>query len=249
MMMKYPFDKRKHEDIRSQLREFNAELLGYLQLINLDVSRDIRTQMVSDSVQVATAIKVVEGLEIGVGQLGASVQQGLQRTEDVANSMAIGFRGLSDEFRDGQERQSATLTQSLDLIIGMLQTRDSTEKNLHSSNTNSPNRNGDVGRPSLGVPIKSVHCDCPGARHGRPAMQHRKWCPYSFTNRNKWVFNLNLVALRRQITAKWRLEYSPLAWTRDWKIYPNLTVRATVTEDAPAFLALNQIRSIPEDAT
>ncbi|KAI1776458.1 hypothetical protein F4818DRAFT_440825 [Hypoxylon cercidicola] len=240
--LKYPFDKRKFEDVRSRFREFNAALLGHLH----DVTRSIRIRMISESDRVTTAVEAMgrqfhssilssehalnDTIRDGTDQLEMSFQRGLQITE---NNVVTAVDEKSD-----------ALMQRLDQVVQMLQSQNQMQATsisidnrmaLGISNMSNSRLNTDVTRklPSE-VPVRSFFCDCP-VRYGHSNMQHRKGCLYSFSNRKKRTFALSLGAFRRQIIATCQIEYSLLAWARDWRIHPNLTFRATVWRGAPAF--------------
>ncbi|KAI0834656.1 hypothetical protein F5Y06DRAFT_278556 [Hypoxylon sp. FL0890] len=269
--LKYPFDKRKFEDVRSRLQEFNARVLGYLQLANLDLTRDMRTQMTSESTRVATAIEaagrqlqssihstehaVNSTIRHGIDRLEVSFEQGLQKAEtNLATTVAVSLRGLSDNLGERQGQQTSTIMHRLDQVVQMLQNQNVTQTTnpatenrmvLGLPSMDDSYKYGSVVRtPSSGVPTKSIFCNCPRTRYRHSTMQHRQDCPCSVSNRKKRNFTLKLGVFRHQIIATWNIEYSPLAWVRDCRIYPNLTLRATVDDDAPAFQAIRRVGDV-----
>ncbi|KAI0846645.1 hypothetical protein F5Y00DRAFT_271922 [Daldinia vernicosa] len=244
--LKYPFDKGRFDDCRSQLQEFNARLLGHLQLANLDLTRDIRCTMILEFAQVTTAVDsaarqlqssisdvnsaVTSTIRDGVGQLEYSFQRSLQKTE---SSMVSAIAHQLDQVIQTLQNQSkaqATSTSAENRIALDLYSMNDTRQDRSATRT-----------PSSVMFGRAVLCDCPKAQHGYSSTRHRKDCPYSFTNKKKRTFSMSFQAFRRQVIWTWQVEYSPLAWARSWQIQRNLTLRATVPYDAPAFTIMSGI--------
>ncbi|OTA90254.1 hypothetical protein M434DRAFT_33774 [Hypoxylon sp. CO27-5] len=274
--LKYPFDKRKFEDVRSQFQEFNTRVLGHLQLVNFDLTRDMRIQITSESARLATAIEEVgkqfqtslSNTELSVkstmhhdiDRLEVSIGRGLQKTEsNMASSVAVGLRDLSDSFGDKQEQQTSIIIHRLDQVLQIFQTQ-----NLMRTTSPAIDDRMALAKPSMqnyfpdghasrtlasGASLRSL-CDCPRTRDRHSTMQHRNDCLYSFSNRKKRSFTIKLAAFRRELIATFQIEYSPSAWARNWRIQPNLTLRATVQRDAPAFEAISKVeRTVSRVAT
>ncbi|KAI1652828.1 hypothetical protein F4813DRAFT_394276 [Daldinia decipiens] len=267
--LKYPFDKGKFDDCRFQLQEFNARLLGYLQLVNLDLTRDMRCTMVLEFAQVTTAVDsvarqlqssisdannaVTSTIRDSVDQLGDSFQRSIQKTEsNMINSMAASLHSLSDNFEQGQERQTSIITYQLERIIQMVQTQNTAQTagpsvenrvalDTHSMKKSYQDRSA-MRTPSSVMSGRAGLCDCPKARHGYSSTRHKKDCLYSFTNKKKRTFSMRFQAFRHQVIWTWQIEYSPLAWARSCQIHRNLTLRATVPNSAPAFRIISKMR-------
>ncbi|KAI1410272.1 hypothetical protein F5Y13DRAFT_192459 [Hypoxylon sp. FL1857] len=264
----YPFNKDEFDNLRSQLREFYVRLLGHLQLINLDATREIRSIVIAESTKIPVAVEAVgrrlqssisntEHVVVGtvrdsISQLKSTLQDGLQETEkNIATSVEIGLHNLSDRLGKGQDNQTLDIKRYMDHRFRLLEAslraqagntaEDGTS--LLGPDTNESRRKRNVGgKAPLGMTAASIlntRCNCPRMRLGGSGIQHQKGCIYSFTNRKKRNFAIRFRAFRREIIARWELEYFQLAWTRDWQIHPNLTVRAIVSWKAPAFDALS----------
>ncbi|KAI0166747.1 hypothetical protein GGR52DRAFT_581598 [Hypoxylon sp. FL1284] len=180
--LKYPFDKGKFEDVRAKFREFHTELHGYLQLVSLDVTRDIRIQMVSESVRVSTAVETV----------GRQIQSSVLSAE----------RAIGDTIRDRTDRLDMSIRQDLQRA----------EDNISTSLT------------------AGMHLLSENVEKGQEQQ------------------TMAIMPFRRKIIASGILEYSSLAWARDWRIYPNLTFRATVPRDSPAFECVRDVKFIMMDS-
>ncbi|KAI1373936.1 hypothetical protein F4677DRAFT_461777 [Hypoxylon crocopeplum] len=120
--LKYPFDKSKFDEIRSKLQEFNTKLLTYLQLVNLDLTRDMRSFEISKFSQVVSTIESVgrqvqssisnaerlmtSAMRDGFGQLESSLQQGVREAGDnVTTSLGSNLCVLSGEVASLSEEQ------------------------------------------------------------------------------------------------------------------------------------------------
>ncbi|KAI0841425.1 hypothetical protein F5Y06DRAFT_308245 [Hypoxylon sp. FL0890] len=274
--LKYSFDKGKLDDLRSQLQGFNAKLQGYLQLINLDATRDIRNLAISESTKVTLAMEsseraiqsclsnveqvVTTRLDDGVGRLESSLQHGLKKAErNLTTALGGNLSAISDQISlsgTARDSQSLGLMQHIDqrfehyekLLLRMLAPSHSVDDQAASLKSDigddSLVRQGVTGKANLTMPVQNVFdflCICPRTRQRRSAKQHQEGCIYYSGNRKKRTISMSLRAFRRQITAICIVEYSHMAWARDWQVRPNLTLRATVPDDSPLFMAIKKV--------
>ncbi|KAI0849314.1 hypothetical protein F5Y00DRAFT_269636 [Daldinia vernicosa] len=138
--LKYPFDKAKLDDLRSQLQEFHVRLLGILQLVNLDATREIRSIAISKSAKITLAVESMErevqsslsdvkqavaDIRTDVNQLGSSFQHDLGEAKmHIMTSLDDSQNVTSDRALSiiaNQERQSVLLKQYIDQRLGALE--------------------------------------------------------------------------------------------------------------------------------
>ncbi|KAI0006843.1 hypothetical protein F4779DRAFT_594791 [Xylariaceae sp. FL0662B] len=271
--LRYPFDKAKFDDFRSQLQEFYTRLSGHLQLVHLDITRDIRSE-----------------ISLAMGSVGRQVQSSISNTEQVITSMVHnntdrleatflhGFKEADNSMKtsldrnlsaistqvallsEGQASQALTIkdhinqalelqqNKILDLFTQAQATRSQTENRVALPELSIVHVGSDQRvrlETSPDVPVQNIFdslCTCLRTSQGRWNMRHQKGCIYSSKNLVKRDFAVNFRIFRHRVTAKWQLEYHPMAWTRGWRIYPGLRVKATVPNYSPAFRAIEMIR-------
>ncbi|KAI2777459.1 hypothetical protein F4815DRAFT_295249 [Daldinia loculata] len=138
--LRYPFDKAKLDDLRSQLQEFHVRLLGILQLANLDATREIRSIAISESAKITLAVESMErevqsslsdvkqavtGIHTGVDQLESSFQRGLGEAKmHIMTSLGDNQNAISNRASliiANQETQSVSLKQYMDQRLGALE--------------------------------------------------------------------------------------------------------------------------------
>ncbi|KAK6951345.1 hypothetical protein Daesc_007879 [Daldinia eschscholtzii] len=137
----YPFNKTRLDDLRSRLQEFHARLLGLLQLINLDATRDIRSITISESARITRTIEsvgrdvqsslsdarqvVTSTMHTSINQLELSFQRGLGETEThLMSSMDDNHRALSDQvslITVDQENHLSSFRQYMDHRLSALE--------------------------------------------------------------------------------------------------------------------------------
>ncbi|OTA58297.1 hypothetical protein K449DRAFT_467298, partial [Hypoxylon sp. EC38] len=241
---KYPFDKGKLDDLRSQLQGFNTRLLGFLQLVNLDATRDIRSLIISESNKVELAVEsmgreiqssladvqqtVTNTIHVGVDELESSLQRSV---EDVQRNTMI---YLDQCFK----LQTRALLQALPAGFGVDGQAASFESNAANGYWD---QQGVPEKKNLRTPIRNIFdslCTCTRIRQRRSTEQHQQSCVYFSGNRKTRKSTISVRVFRRQITAIFEIEYSRMAWAH---VKPNLTVRATVPNDSPAFMAVEKI--------
>ena len=94
--------------------------------------------------------------------------------------------------------------------------------------------------PGKATPGKRL-CNCfpfepaPKGKNRPRRRNHREGCIYAFQNRYKRRFCMVVQVFNRQVCLAVNLEYSLMAWTRDWRICPNFTIHATVPDHAEIF--------------
>ncbi|KAI1662788.1 hypothetical protein F4813DRAFT_341956 [Daldinia decipiens] len=138
--LKYPFDKAKLNDLRSQLQEFHVILLGILQLLNLDATREIRSIAISESAKTTLAVQSIErqvqsslsdvkqavtDIHTGIGQLEASFQRDLGEAKiHIITYLGDNKNVVSNQASliiANQETQSVSLKQYIDQRLGALE--------------------------------------------------------------------------------------------------------------------------------
>ncbi|KAI1080734.1 hypothetical protein F5B20DRAFT_92881 [Whalleya microplaca] len=258
--LRYPFDKGKMEYFRSQLQDFYIELLGYLQLIHLDITRDMRSKvtLTLDSVgrQVQSSSTNIEQVVTDLvhdntDRLETSFLHGFQETMDnMKTSLDRNLGAMSTQVAIlSQDQTSQTLVvkdhvdQALELqckklleLFTQAQASSSQSQNYTSTAVIGSDQRVEL-KTSPDMPAQNIFdslCKCPGMSQERRNMRHRKGCIYSFNSGKKWDFTVRFRLLHRRITMKWQSEYHPMTWT----MYPSLTIRATVPDDSPAFEAV-----------
>ncbi|OTB15090.1 hypothetical protein K445DRAFT_12372 [Daldinia sp. EC12] len=272
--LKYPFDKASFDDIRSRLQEFHARLLGFLQLINLDATRDIRSITISESAKITRTVEsvgrdvqsslsdvkqvVTSTIHTGINQLESSFQHDLGETEThLTSSIHDNHRALSSQvslITINQESQLASIRQYIDHHFRVLQNNQqelisrtvaaSAEVNdaeeFIKSNTANYRwvRRSVREKMNLGMSEQNIFdslCTCPKIPTRRSTKEHQDGCIYALKRRESWSFNRKFRVFRRVITIACRFEYARMNWARDWRVYPNMTVRMTVPWGSPAF--------------
>ncbi|KAI1760774.1 hypothetical protein GGR53DRAFT_522872 [Hypoxylon sp. FL1150] len=273
--LKYPFDKDEFDHLRSQLRAFNIELLGYLQLINLDLTRALRSDAASESTKIVQAVEstriqlesfissteqvVTATLRDEAVLLKSSFQQCVGNTEkSITASMNDGLGVLSGQVALlGESQNSQTVLiknhvdQALQLQLKQMQNFFSQTHEFGCTSYNNPTsirestpRRTLRGHKSPQVVTSTIIdslCDCPPMRRTGLFPQHKQGCIFTLSNRKRWSFTTSFRVFNRQITGKLKVDYSQLVGWRDMRIHRNLTLRAIVPDDAPAFRALRLI--------
>ncbi|KAI2469988.1 hypothetical protein F4781DRAFT_392493 [Annulohypoxylon bovei var. microspora] len=269
--LKYPFDKEEFDDLRSRLREFHVMFLGYLQLIHLDATLQIRGAMIVESTKMITAVESLRRqlqtsilsaehatsgtIRNSLEQMGSSFQKDLRETHnDLATSVTGCIDSLSDHLGKSQDDQTSDIMRYMDQRFHALESliqrhgsggATSGEMALVKSSTNHLDRYRNAsGTTYSKTPVGNILaslCQCPRIRRSGSNMQHQKGCIYSFSNHKKRRFAVRFQIFQRELRAIWEFEYSQLARMRDWKIHRNLTIRAIVSEDSPTFLAIHEL--------
>ncbi|KAI1467891.1 uncharacterized protein F4812DRAFT_459172 [Daldinia caldariorum] len=304
--LKYPFDKAKLDDLRSRLREFHARLLGFMQLVNLDATRDIRSVAVSESAKITLSVETVgrevqsslsnvqqvvtSAIHTTANHLESSFRRDLGETEVHLMSSLDGNRNqLESSFQHSlgetethlisylennhsalsnqvslitvtQENQFSSFRQYMDHRLRVLEqnqqeffTRalsasaevDKPEEVLNSSNADCRwIRRSAREKMNLGMSERSIFdslCTCSKMQKRRSTKQHQDGCVYSLKQYDSWTFNRSFRVFRRAVTVACRFEYARMNWARDWRVYPNMTVRMTVPRSSPAFTTMEKI--------
>lgn len=109
--LKYPFDKGKFDDLRSQIQEFNIELLGLLQLINLDFTRELRSEALSEFTKITRA----------VDSIGTTLRSAISSTEHVVTTTIHSrVRQLESTFQRYVENSEKNITTSTGDGLGLI---------------------------------------------------------------------------------------------------------------------------------
>ncbi|KAI1209534.1 uncharacterized protein F4807DRAFT_427040 [Annulohypoxylon truncatum] len=269
--LKYPFDKEEFDNLRSQLKEFYAMLLGHLQLIHLDATQDIRGVMISEFAKVSLAVESLgrqlqssissaehttnDTIRNGLERMGSSFQQDLRETRNDLTISVVGhMHSLSDQLREGQGNQTSSIVDHMDqrfhTLENLIQTLSKNSGIGDKRKVVKPNTSYyDQGHNFTGTMSSRTHkedllgclCQCPRIRQRGACVQHQKGCMLSFSNRKKRSWAMKFRVFQREVTSIWELEYSRIAWARDFRINRNLTVRAIVPNNSPAFKLITDI--------
>ncbi|OTA97653.1 hypothetical protein M434DRAFT_26381 [Hypoxylon sp. CO27-5] len=116
--LRYPFDKDNFERLRSQLQEFHTSLLGHLQLLNLDLTRDLKRIAISESARLELATKSLEAqLNSSISSIAPEIINSIQAhlMAAIINHINQNFEIQQKELRNIPERVVHTETRNTEI--------------------------------------------------------------------------------------------------------------------------------------
>ncbi|KAI1805162.1 hypothetical protein F4811DRAFT_570343 [Daldinia bambusicola] len=208
-----------------------------------------------------TEVHLMSSLDGNRHQLESSFQRDLAETEThLMSSLENNHSALSNQVslvNVTQENQFLLFRQFMDRRLGILEKNQQelvTRALSASAVADDPNEvsnssNADCRfvrrsvreKMNLGMSEQSIFnslCTCSKMQKRRSTKQHQDGCIFSLKQYDSWTFKSSFRVLRRVITIACRVEYARMNWARDWRVYPNMTVRTTVPQDSPAFAAI-----------
>ncbi|OTA95502.1 hypothetical protein M434DRAFT_202712 [Hypoxylon sp. CO27-5] len=190
--------------------------------------------------------------------MGRDIQSSLADVQHtVTNTIHVGVDELESSFQRNVEDSQRNMMIYLDQHFN-LQTRallqalppglrvDGQAATLESNTASGYwDQQGAAEKKNLKTPMQNIFdslCTCPRARQRR-STKHQESCIYFTSNRKKRIFTISVRAFRRQIMASCKIKYSQMAWARNWHVNLNLTLRATVPNDSPAFRVIKKVEA------
>ncbi|KAI1382627.1 uncharacterized protein F4822DRAFT_101288 [Hypoxylon trugodes] len=241
--LKYSFNREEFENLQRRLQEFHILLIGYLQLIGLDATRDIQSVVLSESTKVSVAIESTRAqLQSSISDAGqvvtGAIHNGMTRLESTFQGS---FRDITDRLEEIQGRYASELMSNLDRWFKG-QTEDSS---LYRQTFNrlAASYNMNASRISINTSDRNIMDLGPfyGSLRVSPTIHHPGGPQYWSTKRKKYQFSVRFKVFRRLLTASLGAECSSLLRMRILQIYHNLIVCTTVPNNSPAFMVVRRI--------